>query len=69
MNVMTTIQNDTIDLVCWRFYGRTAGVTEQVLQANPQISSCDVILPVGTTINLPDIIDNQQNKATIQLWD
>ena len=26
-------QGDTVDALCWRHYGRTQGVTEQVLQA------------------------------------
>ncbi|MEZ0528975.1 tail protein X, partial [Pseudomonas sp. Env-73] len=25
-------QNETVDALCWRYYGRTAGVTEAVLQ-------------------------------------
>ncbi|TLX52838.1 phage tail protein, partial [Stutzerimonas nosocomialis] len=28
-------QGDTVDAICWRHYGRTAGVVEQVLDANP----------------------------------
>ena len=24
-------QGDTVDAICWRYYGRTAGVTEAVL--------------------------------------
>ncbi|WP_132885173.1 tail protein X [Pseudomonas aeruginosa] len=27
-------QNDTVEALCWRHYGRTAGVTEAVLEAN-----------------------------------
>lgn len=26
-------QNDTVEALCWRHYGRTAGVTEAVLEA------------------------------------
>ena len=38
MNVQAQ-QNDTIDLLCWRYYGRTAGVTEAVIDANKGISA------------------------------
>ncbi len=31
-------QYDTVDALCWRHYGRTQGVTEQVLQANPGLA-------------------------------
>ncbi len=27
-------QSDTVEAICWRYYGRTAGVTEAVLEAN-----------------------------------
>ena len=33
MNVQAQ-QNDTIDLLCWRYYGRTAGVTEAGIDAH-----------------------------------
>ena len=32
-------QYDTVDALCWRHYGRTQGLTEQVLQANPGLAS------------------------------
>ncbi|WP_369011935.1 tail protein X, partial [Escherichia marmotae] len=25
MNTVRSIQNDTIDLICWRYYGRSLG--------------------------------------------
>ncbi|VUC77800.1 Phage tail protein X (GpX) [Salmonella sp. NCTC 11881] len=31
-------QYDTVDALCWRHYGRTQGVTEQVLHANPGLA-------------------------------
>ena len=35
-------QYDTVDALCWRHYGRTQGVTEQVLQANPGLAEYGV---------------------------
>lgn len=32
-------QYDTVDALCWRHYGRTQGVTEQVLKANPGLGA------------------------------
>lgn len=60
------IQNDTIDAICWRYYGRSSGVVEKVLEANPEL---EVILDIGTPVILPDIETPQQTKQTIQLWD
>lgn len=33
------LQGDTVDLLCFRHYGTTQGVTEQVLAANPGLSN------------------------------
>ncbi|KXZ67917.1 Phage Tail Protein X [Acinetobacter venetianus] len=66
---VTAIQNDTVDSICWRYYGRSSGVVEKVLVANPHLSELSVILPMGTSLILPDIDTPQQTKQTIQLWD
>ena len=69
MKTITAIQNDTIDSICWREYGRSSGVVEMVLEANPNIIEYDVFIPMGTQVLLPDIETPQQKKQTIQLWD
>lgn len=69
MKTITAIQNDTIDSICWREYGRSSGVVEMVLEANPNIIEYDVFIPMGTQVLLPDIETPQQTKQTIQLWD
>ena len=60
-------QNDTIDLICWRQFGITAGITEQVMQLNPHIEHNSPTLPVGTVITLPT--EQVSIQQTIQLWD
>lgn len=40
-------QYDTVDAMCWRYYGRTDGVTEKVLAANPGLSAIGPVLPHG----------------------
>ena len=47
-------QGDTVDAICQRVYGRTAGVTEAVLEANPGLADLGPVLPHGTVIDLPD---------------
>lgn len=37
-------QYDTVDALCWRHYGRTQGVTEQVLKANPGLPNTSLYL-------------------------
>lgn len=64
-----SIQNDTIDSICWRYYGRSTGVVEQVLSANPQLDELGVILPIGTDVLLPDLDSPQNIQQNINLWD
>lgn len=62
------MQGDTLDALCARYYGRTEGVVETVLQANPGLSELGVILPHGTAIDLPDVSSSPVTK-TINLWE
>lgn len=66
---VTAVQGDTLDLICWRYYGQTSGVVEIVLAANPSLSEQDAVLNMGTQITLPNIELQQQTKQTINLWD
>lgn len=67
MQIMT-LQGDTLDSLCWRYYGRTEGMVEQVLAANQNISYQPLILPLGTVVQLPEDVVAQP-ATTIQLWD
>lgn len=69
MKKVYAIQNDTVDTICWRNYGRSSGVVEAVLQANPEISDHRPFLPMGTPIELPDMSIQQTITQSIQLWD
>ena len=60
-------QGDLVDLICWRHYGYTAEVTEQVLGANPGLSDYGPILPHGLPIQLPD--PAPRPAQSVQLWD
>ena len=60
------LQGDTVDLLCWRHYGTTQGVTEKVLSANPGLSQ-QVFLDAGQEIELPEIASKAQREM-VQLW-
>lgn len=62
------MQGDTLDALCARYYGRTEGVVETVLKANPGLSELGVILPHGTAIDLPDV-ETSPTVETLNLWD
>lgn len=61
-------QGDSLDEVCARYYGRTEGVFEAVLVANPGLADFGEILPHGIAIEMPDLPDSAV-KETINLWD
>nr|DAL21741.1 MAG TPA_asm: tail protein [Bacteriophage sp.] len=62
------MQGDTLDAVCARFYGRTAGVVEAVLKANPGLAELGVILPHGTPVEMPEV-NSAPTKESVNLWD
>lgn len=61
-------QGDTLDALVWRHYGRTAGVVEATLDANPGLAELGPILPHGTLITLPDLPPPALQRL-VQLWD
>ncbi|WP_163833324.1 tail protein X [Spartinivicinus ruber] len=50
-----TVSGQTLDEIAWRFYGKTTGCVELILEANPNLSKQPTILPSGLIIQLPDI--------------
>lgn len=69
---MTTVianQGDTVDAICWRYYGRTAGVVEQVLDANPGLADLGPVIPHGTQVLLPEQVVRAEQRQMVNLWD
>lgn len=64
-----TRQGETVDLACWRHYGRTREVVERVLAANPDISRMPLALPPGTAIAMPAVPARAQARRLVRLWD
>ena len=62
-------QNETVDALCWRYYGRTAGVTEAVLQANPGLADHGPVLPHGLPVNMPVAQTSAPQRQMVNLWD
>lgn len=67
MRTVQTMQDDTVDLICLRYFGFTGGVTEQVMTLNPHLVNYDLIFPTGVDIQLPNAPERTQ-KQVIQLW-
>lgn len=66
----TTLAGDTLDLICWRELGTTAGgVVEQAYALNPGLADQGAALPGGIDVMLPTIAT--QTPAilpSIALW-
>jgi phage tail protein X len=64
---ITTTDGDMLDEICLKHYGRTAGITETVLSANPHLLAYPPRLPAGVTITLPPITEPPLRPR--RLWD
>ncbi|WP_413504840.1 tail protein X [Serratia grimesii] len=62
------MQGDTVDEICWRYYGRTQGVVEQVYSLNEGLADAGAILSHGQPVELPDVTAAPQ-RETVNLWD
>lgn len=69
MATVIATQGDTLDQLCWRYYGRTAGVLEQALDANPGLADLGPVLPMGTLVTLPDQPTQAPAQNMVNLWD
>jgi len=62
-------QGDTVDELCWRHLGRTAGLVEIVYELNPGLADRGLILPSGLEVKLPDQPANKPTAPLLELWD
>lgn len=63
-------QSETIDEICWRFLGRTGGVTEQAYEMNRGLATLGAVLPEGTVVTLPDPKEAApETRKIVNLWD
>jgi phage tail protein X len=61
-----TKTGDTVDYVCWAYYGSTDnGQVEAVLAANNGLADYGPILPAGVAISLPVITATPAPSLTI----
>ena len=63
----TTKDGDTLDAVCWKFYGQQSGAVESVLEANPGLAAKGPIFAAGVVMTLPEI-DTSGKVEGVSLW-
>lgn len=68
MRQVRAMQGDTADLICYREFGYTQGVTEQLLALNKGLADSGPEITEGTLVTLPEkpVIEH---ATTIKLWD
>lgn len=66
---VTTQKGDTVDELCWRQYGRTAGMVEKVLELNPGLADAGPVLPNGLEVEMPAPPATTPTTPLLQLWD
>ncbi len=62
-------QGDTVDLLCYRHFGRTKGVVEATLELNEGLADYGPILPMGLAVDLPQAPTDQPTITLINLFD
>lgn len=68
--IATARQNDTLDLICWRALGRTAGVVEAAFALNPGLADAGPFIAEGRQVLLPDPQPaSPALRETVNLWD
>lgn len=65
------LQGDTVDALCHRHLGTTAGgVVEATLDINPGLAALGPVLPEGTPVTLATpTTTTPTTSSTVQLWD
>lgn len=67
-NVYHTAQGDTIDSICYKYYGNQSGTVEVVMDHNKHLADLGIVLPIGTRIELPAITTKPRQDKRVALW-
>lgn len=68
--IVTARQGDTLDLICWRELGTTAGVLETAYELNRGLADAGPVLAEGAVVTLPDAPAAAAARLeTFTLWD
>ncbi|MDR7101473.1 tail protein X [Croceicoccus sp. BE223] len=63
-------QGDTLDLICWRELGTTAGITEATFELNRGLADAGPVLPEGAIVTLPEPAASPiAARETLKLWE
>lgn len=65
-----TKDGETLDYICWKIYGKTEGILEQVLSQNSGLAALGSTYPSGIEIKLPEAnaVTAVEPKTAAVLW-
>ncbi|MCX8678604.1 tail protein X [Gilliamella sp. B2865] len=66
--IVYAMQNETVDALAYRVFGKTKGIVEIIYQDNPMLCELPAMLPMGTLVNVPESVPEPQKKQ-VNLWD
>ena len=69
LEIVTSREGDSVDLLLWRHRGGTAVMTEQVLELNTGLADRGPVLAAGVAIALPPLAAPVTTRETVKLWD
>lgn len=69
MTTYKTKAGDMLDEICHRFYGRSNGTTEIVLESNRDLAEHGEVFPAGVVIILPDVPEESAAPKLTRLWE
>ena len=67
MITYVTKDGDVLDAICWKFYGKTSGILEKVLETNRHLAELGAIFSAGVKIVLPDLPQEEETES-VKLW-
>lgn len=63
-----TADGDMVDAIAHGYFGKHERNTEAILEANPDLAEYGPVLPAGTVVKLPRIMQQETPKPFRQLW-
>ncbi|OCG31492.1 phage tail protein [Gilliamella sp. Choc3-5] len=66
--IVYAMQNETVDALAYRVFGKTKGVVEIIYQQTPTLCELPATLPMGTAVNVPEVVPEPEKKR-LNLWD
>ena len=66
--IVYAMQNETVDALAHRVFGKTTGIVEIIYQNNPTLCELSAMLPMGTEVNVPESVPEPEKKR-LNLWD